>query len=80
MMLKKKDVDFLQIADSLLKIVGDEIDTSEYKKIDRILCGKRKSLSMGLNLDCFGKIVDKTFSKAGRVGRVLADIFMMIMF
>lgn len=61
MMLKKKDVDFVQIADNLLKLVVDEINPSEYKKIDRILCGRRKSLSMGFNLDGLARTVDRTF-------------------
>lgn len=71
MMLKKKDVDFLHIADNLMKLVSDEINPSEYKKIDRILCGKRKSLSMGLNIGGFARVVDKTFERAGKIGAVL---------
>jgi hypothetical protein len=80
MMMKNKELNLLRIADSLRKIVLEEVNHNEYKKIDRILCNKRKSLSMGLNLDGLAKIVNSSFEKAGKIGVVLCDIFMTIIF
>lgn len=40
----------MRIADSLRQIVKSDIDPNEDKKLDRILCDKRKSVSFGLKM------------------------------
>jgi hypothetical protein len=65
----------MRIADSLRIVVKKEIDSNYDKKIDRVLCNKRKSLSFGGNIDSFGMHISQAFEKAGRIGLVLRDIF-----
>lgn len=59
--MRKKDIDFLKVADSLRKVISSEINMKEYRKIDNILGNKRKSLSWGFKLEGFAKVVNNSF-------------------
>lgn len=56
----------------------DEIKMKEWGRIEKVLWGGRKSMSLGFNLDNYARIVNNAFGDAGEIGVILADIFMSI--
>jgi len=74
-LMKKNPLKLVNIVDSLRKVISSDISSTHYKQIDSIIYNKRKSLSFGVNLHKMFNLVELSFEKTGKIGRILADIF-----
>lgn len=68
----------MRIADGLRRAAGEGVQGKAWKRIERILWEGRKSLSLGLSLEGFGRLVNDAFAGAGRLGLVLGDVFVWV--